>query len=501
MSRRQRMMVGLLSGYGLTLVNLLFTLVSIPLALHYLSKEEFGIWAIALQFASYLLLIDLGVSASISRLLADHKDSFPRKDYADVFYIACFLSWFQAGALAALGGVLAWLAPYLTAVDSEQRRLLASLIFFQSLCTAVSLGSRSFSSPLWAYQRMDLSNLSNALGLILGFGGLWFGFHSGWGAYALVGGNALALIPGILVPWVFCRRNDYYPPWPGCRALAWSRLPELLRFSRDIFFLQLGGQLASATQVVLVSRMLSVEAAAVWAVMTKFFVFAQQICNRIMDSSAAALTEMFVRADAERFRRRFTQVVELSAWASYLGALGIVAGNSAVVSLWTGNKISWPGQNDFFLGFLLLVSCAVRCHLSISGITKRTSGFRWIQTAEAVVMMSIALLGMRAYGFSAVLVATIFAHTLVTGWFVLAANRRLLQLSVAALVPGWPALASLYLVTSWLLSRLPAGLSPWQSLAGGLLVLLPSVGLSWFWGLSRETRNELRRIASALSRR
>jgi hypothetical protein len=116
-------------------------------------------------------------------------------------------------------------------------------------------------------------------------------------------------------------------------------------------------------------------------------------------------------------------------------------------------------------------------------------------------MMSIALLGMRAYGFSAVLVATIFAHTLVTGGFVLAANRRLLQLPVAALLPGWPALASLYLVTSWLLSRLPADLSPWQSLAGGLLVLLPSVGLSWFWGLSRETRNELRRIASALSRR
>ena len=494
-------MVGLLSGYGLTLVNLLFTVVSVPLALHYLTKQEFGIWAIALQFASYLLLVDLGVSASVSRLLADHKDSSLRKDYADVFYISCFLSWLQAGALVVLGGVFAWLAPYLTAADPEQHRLLTGLIFFQSLCTAVSLGSRSLSSPLWAYQRMDLSNLSNALGLILGFGGLWFGFHSGWGAYALVGGNALALIPGILVPWIFCRKNGYYPPWPGCRKLAWSRLPELLLFSRDIFFLQLGGQLASATQVVLVSRMLSVEAAAVWAVMTKFFVFAQQICNRIMDSSAAALTEMFVRADTDRFRRRFTQVVELSSWASFLGALGIVAGNSVIVSLWTGNKISWPSQNDFLLGFLLLVSCAVRCHLSISGITKRTSGFRWIQTAEAAVMMGISLLGMPTYGFSAVLAGTIFAHTLVTGWFVLATNRRLLQLSVAELVPGWPTLALLYMVTSWLLSWLPTGLTLWQSLAGGLLILLPSVWLSWSWGLSRETRDELRRIASALSGR
>ena len=74
------MMVGLLSGYGLTLVNLLFTVVSVPLALHYLTKQEFGIWAIALQFASYLLLVDLGVSASVSRLLADHKDSSLRSD-------------------------------------------------------------------------------------------------------------------------------------------------------------------------------------------------------------------------------------------------------------------------------------------------------------------------------------------------------------------------------------------------------------------------------------
>ena len=47
---------------------------SIPLALHYLDKDLFGLWALAAQINGYLILIDVGMNGSVSRFIADHKD-------------------------------------------------------------------------------------------------------------------------------------------------------------------------------------------------------------------------------------------------------------------------------------------------------------------------------------------------------------------------------------------------------------------------------------------
>ena len=59
-TRSNRFAAGLLTGYGSILTNIGFTIVSIPLALYYLGKEEFGLWSLALQVNGYMQLIDLG---------------------------------------------------------------------------------------------------------------------------------------------------------------------------------------------------------------------------------------------------------------------------------------------------------------------------------------------------------------------------------------------------------------------------------------------------------
>jgi len=45
MSRLKKFTFSLLSGYVLLGANIFYTLASVPLALHYLTKPEFGFWA------------------------------------------------------------------------------------------------------------------------------------------------------------------------------------------------------------------------------------------------------------------------------------------------------------------------------------------------------------------------------------------------------------------------------------------------------------------------
>src|SRR6185503_21149957 len=75
MPRLQRYAVSLASGYAALVANVAFSIISVPLAMHYLSNEEFGLWVLAAQVAAYLALIELGMMGCIGRILIDHKDN------------------------------------------------------------------------------------------------------------------------------------------------------------------------------------------------------------------------------------------------------------------------------------------------------------------------------------------------------------------------------------------------------------------------------------------
>jgi O-antigen/teichoic acid export membrane protein len=495
MSRKKYFLTGLASSYGLIGLNFLFTVLSVPLVLRYLTKEEFGVWALVVQFTGYLLLLDMGVSASVSRLLADHKDRKESPEYSQVFYSSFMISAAQALGLLALGGVVAWIAPALANVPDYLRPTFSLLLLLQAVFTAISLAFRALASPLWSHQRLDVSNLGNGLGLLMNFLGLWLGLKMGWGLYGMVWGTALGVIPGLIIPFWVCRKSGYYPRWEGWHKLKDADFGGLFRFSRDIFMLQLGSQMASATQIIVVSRFMSVESAATWAIATKVFTLGQQLCNRVMDASAGGLTEMYVRSERQRLVARFGQLVEITAWfSSVLGVL-IVFFNSLFVFHWTGGSIVWPSQENIWLALLLFSTSVARSHLGMGGITKEMATLRWVQIVEALGMLVLAIFSVRFFGFSGVLAGSFFASagvTLVASQYL---NSRMLGISffrmVAWIVPSWIFLLAGCLL-GWIIgSNLPPGNAlrdnPWNH----ILLVVFLILLSFSFCLRSEVRQEI----------
>ena len=90
MSRLRLFLKGVTTSYVSLASTVVCSLISVPLALHYLTKEQFGLWAILTTIAGYLSLMDLGMSVSVGRLLIE------RKDHADG---AMYGSLFQTGLL------------------------------------------------------------------------------------------------------------------------------------------------------------------------------------------------------------------------------------------------------------------------------------------------------------------------------------------------------------------------------------------------------------------
>src|SRR5689334_11827413 len=103
MSRFRRFAHSLVSGYVLLGANVVYTLASIPLALHFLSKERFGLWALTTQLGGYIALVDFGMRGSISRILVDYKDTREDGEYGGLIQTAALVGVVQ-GLLIVIGG-------------------------------------------------------------------------------------------------------------------------------------------------------------------------------------------------------------------------------------------------------------------------------------------------------------------------------------------------------------------------------------------------------------
>src|SRR5712671_959776 len=113
MSRLQRFVHGAASGTVLLVVNSLFSLASIPLALRFLSREQFGLWALGVQVTSFLLFVDLGMSSSMTRLLIDHKDDRANGRYGGMIRSSFLVFGLQALLILALGLGVSVISPKL----------------------------------------------------------------------------------------------------------------------------------------------------------------------------------------------------------------------------------------------------------------------------------------------------------------------------------------------------------------------------------------------------
>lgn len=414
MNRTRRFISGVASGYVAIICNIAYTAASIPLALHYLTKEEFGLWALAQQIAGYLLMLDLGISFSLNRLIANQKEKVDSSAYQD---------WLKNGALTfaclgvlmlCLGICFSLLAPKIFSLRGSLATDFRNVLLILTAVNSFSFSTRIFGAPLWAFQRMDVSNLFASLSLFTNFGALWLCFKMGWGVYSLA---FAGVIPCLLIPfltYIFCKKNKYYPLFFLGGSFRFDYLKRLFGFSKDVFEISVGLHILQASQVIILSRTCGLETAALFAVGTKLYTLVSQLVYKIIESSAPGLTEIFISGNTQLFRARLDQLVSLTLFASFLGAVCFFTFNHYFVSIWTQKAFLWPQTNDVFLALTLILTSFSKWLVGFFGILGDYRSVRHLYFIEAVVYLFVAGFLAHFYEVQGVLFAAFFCHILIT---------------------------------------------------------------------------------------
>jgi O-antigen/teichoic acid export membrane protein len=406
MSRLKNFTRNLATSYLQLGVNIVYSLVSVPLILHYLPKAEFGLWALLLQMMGYISLIDLGMTSAVARLLVDHKDNRSEKGYASLVKTAFLASLVQGGVILAAVTLSAPLLASMMKIPVEYQHTFVVLMRWQGTIAAFSFCLRPLNLMLYAHQRMDIPTYNDMFNLLGSLGMLLVFLTRGCGIFSFVyASTAMALVGPCYLFWN-CRRLGFLPQPGEWGKASWTVFKEVFGYGKNVFLMNLGAQLVTASQVIIVSRALGLEAAAAWAVGTKIFNLCMPLMCRPYGAALPGLFEMLARGETDRLRSRFKGMVILT------GSLGVFLGvslglcNSLFVSVWTNHRISWSPENDLLLGLWLFVSSLQTTHLNFVAVTKQFGGARYIYFLEGCCFVLLASLAGRQAGFSGILAAS-----------------------------------------------------------------------------------------------
>jgi O-antigen/teichoic acid export membrane protein len=306
---------------------------------------------------------------------------------------------------------------------------------------------------------------------------MWWGFAHGCGVFSLLWGQAASVMTALTLNWTGCHRLKLFPRRGEWGHPTWARFRELFAFGQDAFLYALGNQFINFSQTLLLTRLIGLDAAAVWSVYTRAYALLVQVIARIFDFSSSALAEMMVRGERDQLLRRFREIAVLSVNLAVVAGAIFAVGNSAFVQVWKAEtvfQVPWLAWNDLLLTVWLLIQITVRVHAGLVGQSKAFRFLRFVYFIEGLAFMGLTILLHRHGGITMMLINSIVCSLCFTFPYGLWRTHKYFHLSWRELA-GWHrttlALAATVAPVAALIWWLARNLRPLQHLAANCLFL------------------------------
>jgi O-antigen/teichoic acid export membrane protein len=479
MSRFRRATHGVASSYVLLAATAFYQLASVPVALHYLDIDRFGLWIVMGTLVGYMSLIDAGMTSAAGRLLIDHKDDRNGGNYGSLIQTGWLVFSLQGIIIFLVGLVFAGTFARLLAIKPTLQPEFIRLVNWQCGAVALAFATRILSLVLNAHQRMDLTNYIGTLGLLLNFAAQWIFFHFGFGILSLALGALASVLTSVTASALACALLKLFPAARGWGHVSWRHFLELFNYGKDVFLVAVGTQLIMSSQIIVIQRILGPAEAGIWGVGLRVFSLLNQVIWRISDMSGAALAEMLARGEIARLRDRYRSLAVLTFSMAGWMAVSFALCNSLFITIWTPGKIHWPAENDLLLAVWMVILSVVQCHNKFVLLTKQINFMRYVYFLEGIVFVAAAFLVARWGGLPAIIGCSIVCSVVFSGAYGTRRISRFFKIAFDEVAFGW--LQPMFKVLAY---YLPAAILIWWLLSPvpGPVRLAINIFLAATWG-------------------
>lgn len=394
-----------LLGQGVIVVS---SLVMTPVILHRVGTTDYGILILVTSVASFVYLLDIGISAGLVKYVAEHVARSQYDEGARVVGAATSLYVLFGVGVCVVGVGVALALPGVLGLHGHTRRVVPAVVALTALDSGISIPAIAPLALLRGLQRFTLMNGILSAGAVLGagltVGALLLGGGIGGVAAAAAASDLIMLAVSVTV----IRR---VAPELTTRLVRpdRQRARRLMKFSGPVAFIQVAGSLQRRTDAIVIGVALPVRLVSPYNFAQRLAEGTRLTTEQFVKVMLPVATEIGVRRDRAALRGLFLTATRLSLAITLAVALPLILLGGSILSLWVGSQFAKYGDLVAILAASAVFDLVALPAASVLQGVERHPPLAWMALGGGIVnlILSIALVGV--FGLTGVAVATLAA--------------------------------------------------------------------------------------------
>ena len=395
------------------IISVACVLAQVPVALHHLGKEAFGLWMTLTGTVGLLAFADLGIGLGMQNKISTASGKDDMKLAQDVFLTGFVLLGAVAAALFAIAlmliGTVDWVN--LFKIESPELRPQVNqglIVVFAAFCLGFPLSAAQKLAV--ALQLGWLQSIAGVIGSVLS---LILISVAAWMKLSFVPFLAVALMPPVLV--------NLWLLWRLFAHLKWRFDPlkhASLQHVREIFgtgtlFLlpQLGSSIVLSAPAVILSSVLGAAAVVPFNLAQRLLGVISQIQGMLIAPLWPAYAEAKSRGDGTWIRQAFRRSLLYTAISGVVPCVLFAFLGRPLILLWTGQPESLPSQELLWLmcAFTIAAAAGAPCAVFLNGMGRLFGQATYGSVTALISLILMPVLAQR-YGAAGIPAALILAY-------------------------------------------------------------------------------------------
>ncbi len=320
------------------------SLVSVPLTLHYVNPERYGIWLTLSSMVSWLGFFDIGLGNGLRNKFAEAKargDDEQAKIYVSTTYaILIVIISFVLLLFFCINPFLDWSKIVNASSGMAGELSMLAVIIFLFFCMQFVL--QLITTILNADQKPAKASFFNFLGSLIALITIFILTKTTKGNLIYLGLSfTLAQLAVLVGSTLWFYTHDYKAYAPSFKFIDFKYARNLMGLGIKFFIIQISFIVLYETSIILIAQLVGSSAVTTYNIAFKYFSVIPMVFGIIMTPFWSAYTEAYVKNDFEWIRKSIKNLMLI--WFLFaIGSLIMLFFADKIYMLWVGAQIQVP---------------------------------------------------------------------------------------------------------------------------------------------------------------
>jgi O-antigen/teichoic acid export membrane protein len=341
----------------------LIGLISVPLTINYLGKEQFGLWMVVGSLVVWLQLTDFGISNGLVNALAEANGRNDKPAACSYFSTAFYSIAGITLLLVAPIAIIMFFVPWGKALNINSPSLIqdakycfgvVGLFFFVNM--PLSVGNKA----LTAYQKGYLVNVTQIVSSLCALLFLIIAISTRLNLIWLVSLVSVGPVLGNILSWIMLHREI---PWLRLQLRECSRnaLHRVAKSSAPLFLFQIGALIINQSANIILAQLAGLRIVADYNILLKIYTFFFSIGISFSSPFYPAIREAFEKKEKRWVSNAIKRVTAVRLAVLLFPAIPLIFIGDKLIAFWVRQPLS---ENFGTIGWLCFLICMILSGLS-----------------------------------------------------------------------------------------------------------------------------------------